>query len=102
MLRARHLLHNLGPEGSTWVGQEDKEDDEEKERGKVNREGSHDVPESRGALGVGSLGETLGQRTLLEEQRTAQIYSACILETLIWLLTLCVIKLVIRRKTIAL
>lgn len=53
------------------MGQEDKGEEEEEEWGKVNGKGYHDVPESGGAWGGGSLGETLGQRTLLEEQRKA-------------------------------
>ncbi len=42
------------------------QEEEEEECGKVNREGSHVIPESGGASG--SVGEMLGQRTLLEEQ----------------------------------
>ena len=42
------------------MGQEGKEDDEERERGMVNREGSHDVPESRGAWGGGITGGDTG------------------------------------------
>lgn len=49
------------------MGQEQEGEEDEEEWGKVNGDGSHDEAESGGALG--SLGETLGQRTLLEEQR---------------------------------
>lgn len=71
MLRTRHSLHNLGPEGGTGVGHEEEGEEEEGgEWGKVSRAGSHDVPQSRGALGL--LGETLGRRTLLGEERMTQ------------------------------
>lgn len=43
--------------------------EEEEECRKVNVEGCHDIPESGWAWG--SLGETLGQRTRLEEQKKA-------------------------------
>lgn len=50
------------------------EEREEEEAGKVNRRGSHGIPESGRAWGWGSLGEPLGQKKLLVKQRSTHFF----------------------------